>query len=86
MLTIAERRARLKAERFHPPLRGGRVFCIIPSTSYWASTFTESIRDKSSAHNPTSLKLTGMGGRRIPLGPLGVTGQSDRTTGLVRLT
>jgi hypothetical protein len=52
MLAVAERRARPRAERFDRPLRDGRVFfASFPSTSYWA-TFTESLRDKSSAYNP----------------------------------
>jgi hypothetical protein len=52
MLTIAEPRAKPKAERFYRPFRDGRVFfASFPSTSYWA-TFTESLRDKSSPYNP----------------------------------
>jgi hypothetical protein len=55
MLAVAERRARPRAERFDRPLRDGRVFfASFPSPAaagYWA-TFTESLRDKSSAYNP----------------------------------
>src|ERR1700720_3875849 len=36
------------------------LFASFPSTSYWA-TFTQSLRDKSSAYNPKRLKLALMG-------------------------
>jgi len=42
-------------------------FASFPSTSYWA-TFTESLRDKSPHRTILTLKLTRMGGCRIPLG------------------
>ena len=42
-------------------------FASFPSTSSWA-TFTESLRDKSPHRTILTLKLTRMGGCRIPLG------------------
>jgi hypothetical protein len=53
-----------KTEHFLSSLPGLKcLFAPFPSTSYWA-TFTESLRDKSSAYNPRPLKSTRMGGCR----------------------
>ncbi len=67
MLAIAERRARPKAERFLSSFPGRTcLFASFPSPAaagYWA-TFTESLRDRSSAYSPGPLKLTRMGSCR----------------------